>query len=248
MPRRSYAHYCAIARSLDVLGERWKLLIVRELLPGPRRYTELHADLPGISTDVLAARLRELESAGLVQRRRTEPPAPAWLYELTPRGQDLLPVLSALAHWGGGLLDGKQPTDALRAHWLVIPLADLLQRALPGHQGVAEFQVDGARCYIHLRLPAPVLAYDHPAEADAVLTLTAETAASLAAARTTISEAIASGQVGIGGESDLASALRASSHQPAAQPPVTAPAAATSEPRGESTGEPIGGVRPATWG
>jgi DNA-binding HxlR family transcriptional regulator len=226
MPRRSYAHYCAIARSLDVLGERWKLLIIRELLPGPRRYTELHADLPGISTDVLAARLRELETDGLVQRRRAQPPTPAWLYELTPHGQGLLPVLSALAHWGGGLLGSRQPTDALRGHWLAIPLADLLQRALAGQQGVVELRLDGARCYVHLHPAGPVLAYDHPAEADAVLTLSAGTAASLAAAQTTISEAIAAGHIGIAGKSGLASALQGHPHRQAEQPALSAPATA----------------------
>lgn len=229
MPRRSYAQYCAIARSLDVLGERWKLLIIRELLPGPRRYTELHADLPGISTDVLAARLKEMETDGLVRRRRAEPPTPAWLYELTPRGQDLLPVLSALAHWGGSLLDGKQPTDALRGHWLVIPLAELLQAAVPGHRGVAELRVDGARCYVHLRGGVPGLAYDHPAGADAVLTLSAGTAASLASGRATLTRAIASGRLDVGGESELAAALRAGSRPPAPRPQAAAPAAAVGQ-------------------
>ncbi len=224
MPRRNYAHYCAIARALDVLGERWKLLIIRELLPGPRRYTELHADLPGISTDVLAARLREMEADGLVQRRRAQPPTPAWLYELTPHGQGLLPVLSALAHWGGGLLGSRQPTDAVRGHWLVIPLADLLQRALPRHQGVAELRLDGARCYVHLREGAPALAYDHPADADAVLVLSAGTAASLAAARVTIGAAIAAGQLAVAGESGLASALRTLGTAPAAASPELEPA------------------------
>ena len=118
MSRRSYAHYCPIARSLDVLGERWTLLIVRELLPGPRRYTDLHADLPGISTDVLASRLKEMEADGLVTRHRVAPPTPARVYELTPRGRELLPVLTALSGWGQSLLGDREPTDAQRAHWL----------------------------------------------------------------------------------------------------------------------------------
>ena len=218
MPRRSYAHYCAIARSLDVLGERWKLLIIRELLPGPRRYTELHADLPGISTDVLAARLKEMEADGLVERRRAAPPTPAWLYELTPRGRDLLPVLSALARWGSNLLDGKQPTDALRSHWLVIPMAHLLQQTASGHLGVVELRVDGACCYVRLGADATTLAYDNLAEPDAVLTLNAETAADLASARTTIGEALTEGHLDVSGASALAEALRASSFRHASQP------------------------------
>lgn len=119
MPRRSYAHYCPLSRALDVIGERWTLLIVRELLVGPRRYTDLHADLPGVSTDVLASRLKEMERDGLVTHRRLPPPAAAAVYELTPRGEGLLPALTALAEWGTADLPPEPgPTDAVRPHWL----------------------------------------------------------------------------------------------------------------------------------
>lgn len=118
MPRRSYDHYCPLSRALDVVGERWTLLIVRELLAGPRRYTDLHADLPGVSTDVLASRLKELERDGLVTRRKLPPPAAASVYELTPRGAGLLPALTALAEWGAEDLPSEPgPTDAIRDHW-----------------------------------------------------------------------------------------------------------------------------------
>ncbi|GLW70558.1 hypothetical protein Kpho02_28570 [Kitasatospora phosalacinea] len=117
MPRRSYDQYCAVARALDAVGERWSLLIVRELLGGPRRYTDLHADLPGVSTDILATRLKQLEGEGLVERRRLERPANATVYELTPRGAELRPVLDALARWGGPDLGEPRPTDAVREHW-----------------------------------------------------------------------------------------------------------------------------------
>jgi hypothetical protein len=137
------------------------------------------------------------------------PPAPAWVYELTPRGHDLLPVLGALARWGGGLLDGKQPTDAQRGHWFAIPLATLLQRALPGYGGVVELRVDGARCYLRLGSETPDLATDNVSPADAVLTLGAQTAADLAGARTTLGEALAAGRLDVAGESVLADALRA---------------------------------------
>jgi DNA-binding HxlR family transcriptional regulator len=98
--RRTYRDSCGIARALDLTGERWTLLIVRELLLGPKRFTDLRAGLPGVSTDVLAQRLRELESAGLVGRRKLPPPAAARVYELTPRGAELEPVLLALGRWG----------------------------------------------------------------------------------------------------------------------------------------------------
>ncbi|MGW6392197.1 winged helix-turn-helix transcriptional regulator [Streptomyces sp. NPDC055103] len=120
--RRSYDQHCAAARALDLVGDRWTLLVVRELLAGPRRYTDLHADLPGVSTDMLAGRLKDMESAGLVTRRRLPPPASASVYELTPRGRDLLPVLRSLAAWGASDLGEPRPTDAVRAHWYAIPL------------------------------------------------------------------------------------------------------------------------------
>lgn len=121
MPRRSYDQYCPVARALDVVGERWALLIVRELLVGPRRYTDLHADLPGVSTDVLASRLKDMEREGLITRRRLPPPGAAYVYELTDRGRDLLPVLTALAEWGAPALGEPRPTDAVRAHWFAVP-------------------------------------------------------------------------------------------------------------------------------
>ncbi|WP_049570291.1 winged helix-turn-helix transcriptional regulator [Streptomyces sp. SBT349] len=117
MPRRSYDQYCAVARALDAVGERWSLLIVRELLRGPQRYTDLHADLPGVSTDILATRLRQLESEGLVERHRLERPANAVAYRLTPRGQALRHVVDALAAWGLDALGEPRPTDAVRTHW-----------------------------------------------------------------------------------------------------------------------------------
>jgi DNA-binding HxlR family transcriptional regulator len=117
MPRRSYDQYCAVARALDAVGERWSLLIVRELLRGPQRYTDLHADLPGVATDILATRLKQLEAEGVVERRRLERPANAVVYELTPRGLALRQVIEALAAWGLDALGDPRPTDAVRRHW-----------------------------------------------------------------------------------------------------------------------------------
>lgn len=117
MPRRSYDQYCAVARALDAVGERWSLLIVRELLGGPRRYTDLHADLPGVSTDILAARLKQLEADGVVERRKLERPANATVYQLTERGLTLRQVIESLAVWGHAALGEPRPTDAVREHW-----------------------------------------------------------------------------------------------------------------------------------
>src|ERR687889_2824463 len=97
---RSYGDRCGIARALDVVGERWALLVVRELLLGPKRFTDLRAGLPNVGPDVLAQRLRELEAAGVVRRAKLPPPAASKVYELTPRGAELEPVILALGRWG----------------------------------------------------------------------------------------------------------------------------------------------------
>jgi DNA-binding HxlR family transcriptional regulator len=91
---------CGIARALDVIGERWALLVVRELILGPKRFTDLRAGLPNVGPDVLSQRLRELEAAGVLRRRTLAPPAASRVYELTDRGRALEPVLLALGEWG----------------------------------------------------------------------------------------------------------------------------------------------------
>src|SRR3954465_14659960 len=100
MSKRSYNQHCAMARALDALGERWTLLVIRELLPGPKRYKDLLEGLPGIGTNLLAARLRDLEAAGAIQRRMLPPPAGAVVYELTDSGRELESVVLDLARWG----------------------------------------------------------------------------------------------------------------------------------------------------
>jgi DNA-binding HxlR family transcriptional regulator len=97
---RTYGERCAVARALDLVGERWALLVVRELLLGPKRFTDLRAGLPGAKPSVLAQRLRDLEQGGIVQRRKLGPPAGARVYELTDSGRELEPIVMALGRWG----------------------------------------------------------------------------------------------------------------------------------------------------
>jgi DNA-binding HxlR family transcriptional regulator len=113
---RKYDDPCGIARGLNAVGERWALLLVRELVFGPKRFTDLHHGLPTASQNVLSQRLRELEESGVVRRRRLGPPAATWVYELTAWGRDLEPVLFHLARWGsrGPLASGNElSADAL---------------------------------------------------------------------------------------------------------------------------------------
>jgi DNA-binding HxlR family transcriptional regulator len=116
---RSYDEYCALAKTLDVVGDRWTLLIVRELeLRGACRYTDLRNGLPGIATNLLADRLRELETEGLVAREQAPPPVATTLFRLTPRGAELRPVLESLVRWGMPLMTADSSGDAVRSHWL----------------------------------------------------------------------------------------------------------------------------------
>jgi len=107
---RTYADRCGIARALDLVGERWALLVVRELLLGPKRFTDLRRGMPALGPDVLSQRLRELERAGIVERRRLAPPAASRVYALTGRGRELEPVVLALGRWGSAApLPGGEP-------------------------------------------------------------------------------------------------------------------------------------------
>lgn len=127
---KDYGQYCPIAHSLGLLGERWSLLVVRELLHGPRRYTDLAAGLPGIGTNILAARLKELEAGGVVRKVKLPPPAASTVYELTQHGEALRPVLHELARWGARSLGPPRPGD-LGPGWLGHALQVALVPARP---------------------------------------------------------------------------------------------------------------------
>jgi DNA-binding HxlR family transcriptional regulator len=114
---KRFDQYCPVAHALSSVGERWALLVVRELLKGPRRYTDLAAGLPGIGTNILATRLRELEAAGVVHRRKLPPPAASTVYELTEYGAGLEEVIHALARWGARSLGLPRRDDDLDPEW-----------------------------------------------------------------------------------------------------------------------------------
>ncbi|MER6978702.1 winged helix-turn-helix transcriptional regulator [Streptomyces carpinensis] len=212
-PRRSYDQYCSAARALDAVGDRWTLLIVRELLAGPRRYTDLHADLPGVSTDVLASRLKDMERDGLATRRRLPPPGAAYVYELTPRGNALLPVLQALGEWGQEELGEPRPTDAVRAHWFALPLLRALREGGEG-VGIVEVRLDEGVFHLYAAEvtgsgSGPVYG-DGPApgEPDAVLALDFATCAAVAGGEFSLIDAVRDGRVDVTGDGALAKALR----------------------------------------
>jgi DNA-binding HxlR family transcriptional regulator len=136
--RKRYEHYCPVAHALDLVGERWALLVVRQLMRGPKRYTDLADGLPGIGTNILAARLRELEAGGVVTKRRLPPPAAARVYELTEYGRSLRTVLRELALWGARSL-GPPAAEDLFPGWLANALDTVLAPIAP--PGRFEFRV-----------------------------------------------------------------------------------------------------------
>jgi DNA-binding HxlR family transcriptional regulator len=120
---RSYEAYCSVAKALDLVGERWTLLIVRELMiSGPSRYTDLLRGLPGIASNLLVDRLKELEEVGLVRREVAPPPIATSLFHLTDRGHALKPILEELGRWGAPLMENPSGKEAFQSHWLVFPM------------------------------------------------------------------------------------------------------------------------------
>lgn len=140
---RTYDQFCGLARALDHVGHRWTLLIVRELLLGPKRFTDLRDGLPGIANNLLADRLRQLQDDGLVTRRELLPPAASTVYELTEAGRDLREAIDALIRWGGRWMLTGPRGDEFRAEWLVLALDALGPIGIePGE--IVQFDIDGA--------------------------------------------------------------------------------------------------------
>jgi DNA-binding HxlR family transcriptional regulator len=149
--KRSYGQYCTVARALDVVGERWTLLLVRELSTGPKRFKDLLGGLPGIGTNLLARRLKALEADGIVRRATLPPPAGSNVYELTELGRALEPVVVALSRWGARLLDAPREDDDLRAGWAAMALRSALEEgAAGGRPSTYEFRIDGEA--FHMRV------------------------------------------------------------------------------------------------
>ena len=162
---RSYDDPCGLARALDLVGERWALLVVRELLLGPKRFSDLRRGLPGLSQNVLAQRLRELEEALVVTRRRLEPPASTWAYALTERGRALEPAVLALAAWGS-----RAPLrSALELSPDALMLALRTTAAVPVAPARIELRLDDDRFAVEVGDDVRIVRGASPVPADAVI-------------------------------------------------------------------------------
>ncbi len=203
MSKRSYNQYCAVARSLDIVGERWTLLIVRELLTGPKRFKDLLEGLPGIGTNLLTARLKDLEGYGIVHRGILPPPAASKVYELTELGWSLGPVIVALGSWGLEFLGVPAQEDDLRPAWALVAMRTALkQEAARGLQEIYEFHVDEEA--LHLRVTdGEVEALQGPAvDPDLVVRGDTQAFLDLAAGRVEPAEALDSGEIQIEGDQE----------------------------------------------
>lgn len=162
--KRSYDQFCALARALDLVGERWTLLLVRELLLGPRRYSDLLDGLPGIGTNLLAKRLQDLEAAGLVLRVTLPPPA-SRAYELTKRGRELEPALVALARFGMSPMEPPRPGEERRPSWYALALlASFRPDAAADLDEDYAFRVGGQPFHLRLRRGTAEARDGEPAE------------------------------------------------------------------------------------
>ena len=201
MSRRTYGQYCAMARALDVLGERWTLLIVRELLTGPKRFKDLLEGLPGIGTNLLAARLKDLEGEGVLRRTTLPPPAGSAVYQLTERGRDLEPVLMGLARWGVDLLGEPHTGEAFRPVWAVQAMkATMGPEAARWVRETYEFHV--GEDVFHVRVDDGVSEPEYgPAfEPDLVLRTDGDTFLSLVSGRLEATDAIEAGKLRVEGD------------------------------------------------
>lgn len=202
MAKRSYRQQCALAHALDLVGERWTLLIIRELLTGPKRFTDLQHNLPGIGTNLLAVRLRELEDTKVVQRGTLPPPAASSIYELTNDGRRLENAIVELAGWGLRSIDVPTHGDHRRSPWALLALRALTFEIAPADLTARiEFRVSGE--VFHGLIGKAKLSVEQGAswqEPDLVVTVDSDTLISIVTGRFHVTEAISSGAFRIEGQ------------------------------------------------
>jgi len=209
MPDHRYQQYCGLARALDVAGDRWTLLVVRELIPGPRRFTDLIDGLPGVSRNLLAERLRGLESDGIVTRQELPPPAARQVYELTDDGRDLAAAITPLIAWGARRLSEREPTDTLHPRWAAVGMTVLADR--DAAKGVSEtYQFVIGRSAFHFAIDdGSIRLGDGWAEDPAVTwTTDEETWSNIACGKLTAPSAADTGALTIHGDARAAKRLR----------------------------------------
>ncbi|MDT7738404.1 MAG: hypothetical protein QOK09_1773 [Mycobacterium sp.] len=202
--RRKYEEGCAVSHALDLIGERWALVVVRELLLGPKRFTDLRAGMPGASPDVLAQRLRELKEAGVVRQHKLPPPAGSQVYELTDWGAELEPVVTHLGRWGSH--SPSMPYDADRSiDSLVLSLRALFdRRAAQGFSATIALRLGENHFSIKIADGQLQLARGEAEQATATLDTNPQTLAALLYGGRPLDDVLRTGEVTIAGEAAVA--------------------------------------------
>jgi DNA-binding HxlR family transcriptional regulator len=198
--RRAYDQYCPIAHALDLVGERWALLVVRELLLGPKRFTDLRDGLPNASPNVLSQRLRELEQAAVIERRKLPPPAGSWVYDLTEWGRELKPIALALGTWA--VRSPYFPQDApVGTDSVILALGTFFDAGAAGDLD-ARYELRLDEIAFNVRIAEGRIDIDRgPAERpDATLETDPETLAALIRRRRTLADALSAGDIAIDGD------------------------------------------------
>jgi len=199
--RRSYNQYCTLAEALDVVGERWTLLVVRELMLGPRRFSELLHNLPGIGKNLLSARLRHLEDEGLVARRAE---GTSHVYELTEEGTALAPAMAELARWGLRRLGPYRPERTFRAAWAMFPLSYTAnQEAARGIHETWEFRIDDETFHLRVADGAVSPAVGAAPRPDLVVTMDADTLLEMFSGTLAAVDAVSQGRVSFDGPPEV---------------------------------------------
>lgn len=207
MAKRSYNQNCSLAYTLDVIGERWTLLLIRELLTGPKRFTDLLKNLPGIGTNLLTARLKELEEVGVLERKTLPPPAASAVYDLTDLGRELQPALVELVRWGSKLPRAAGATEYSRPGWAILAMhAAFKPEAAKGLKETYEFRIDDEVFYARINDGTIETAQGHAGNPDLVIVADPQTFLNLTSAKLALVQAVASDTIRI--EGDLATVER----------------------------------------
>jgi DNA-binding HxlR family transcriptional regulator/putative sterol carrier protein len=205
---RSYRQFCGVARALDLVGERWALLVVRELVLGPKRFTDLQAGLPGIGSNVLSERLRELERSGLVERRVLPPPAGSTVYGLTEYGRELEPILLSFGRWGAQSLGQRAPDQTLRSGWIGVALRAFARPEAAGDaRGAVEFRLGDGVFHAQVGGGRVTVADGSAAEPDLVVEAGNDELLAVLVGAVGLEDALASGMIRAEGDSILLGVL-----------------------------------------
>lgn len=201
MAEHGYQQYCGAARALDVVGDRWTLLIVRELMLGPRRFTDLLDGLPGISRNLLTERLRTLGRDGVITRAELPPPAARQVYELTEDGRDLANAMIPLVAWGATRLGARKPDETFRVHWAALAMNAFADRqAAKGVWENYQYEIGGKPFYFTVADGTIEIHGGRAANPVVTLTTDDDTWANMASGATTASAAARRGKLTLIGD------------------------------------------------